>query len=264
MRALANRKALGLLALAVLVAAICVRLGFWQLGVATDEGAKEAVAAAAAKPEQPLREVVGPHEPFRGELSNRKVVVTGRYAPDRTLLVVDHTLDGRSGSWVVSMLEVESTAQPGEPTYLPVLRGFVEGQPARAPGAPSGIMTVQGTLGPGESPRRDGRTVESGVVSSVDLASIVNAWPGTYYNALLFAATESTEGDPSGDPTPAGALTRVPPPSVDSELNLRNAAYAVQWWVFAVFFLWLWWKMVRADALQERPQQHLTTEEAHA
>ena len=28
---------------------------------------------------------------------------------------------------------------------------------------------------------------------------------------------------------------------------LRNAAYAVQWWVFALFALWLWWRMVRED-----------------
>jgi hypothetical protein len=39
----------------------------------------------------------------------------------------------------------------------------------------------------------------------------------------------------------------VPPPDIDTSLNLRNAAYAVQWWVFGLFAIWMWWKMFRAE-----------------
>ena len=42
-------------------------------------------------------------------------------------------------------------------------------------------------------------------------------------------------------------MERVPPPDLPSGLTLRNAAYALQWWVFAAFGLWMWWKMVRDD-----------------
>ena len=42
-------------------------------------------------------------------------------------------------------------------------------------------------------------------------------------------------------------LICVPTPLGDTGLQWRNAAYAVQWWVFALFALWLWWRMVREE-----------------
>jgi surfeit locus 1 family protein len=40
----------------------------------------------------------------------------------------------------------------------------------------------------------------------------------------------------------------VPPPAlVGSGLSWRNAAYALQWWVFALFAAYMWWRMVRDD-----------------
>ena len=51
----------------------------------------------------------------------------------------------------------------------------------------------------------------------------------------------------------AGGMERVPPPDLPSGLTLRNAAYALQWWVFAVFALWMWVKMVRDDYRRHQP-----------
>ena len=43
------------LSIVVLIAVVaCIFLGLWQLGVAQDEGHKEAVSAAAALPRAPL------------------------------------------------------------------------------------------------------------------------------------------------------------------------------------------------------------------
>jgi surfeit locus 1 family protein len=40
----------------------------------------------------------------------------------------------------------------------------------------------------------------------------------------------------------------VPPPAlVNSGLSWRNAAYAFQWWIFALFAGYMWWRMVRDD-----------------
>ncbi|MEI2648420.1 MAG: hypothetical protein V9G15_05285 [Dermatophilaceae bacterium] len=52
---------------------------------------------------------------------------------------------------------------------------------------------------------------------------------------------------PAGSATSAGMMERVPPPDLPSGVTLRNAAYALQWWIFALFALWMWWKMVRDD-----------------
>jgi surfeit locus 1 family protein len=48
-------------------------------------------------------------------------------------------------------------------------------------------------------------------------------------------------------------MERVPPPDLPSGLTLRNAAYALQWWVFALFALWMWVKMVRDDYRRHQP-----------
>ena len=44
------------------------------------------------------------------------------------------------------------------------------------------------------------------------------------------------------------AVQRVPPPpEVSSGVSWRDAAYALQWWVFALFAGYMWWRMVRDD-----------------
>ena len=43
----------------------------------------------------------------------------------------------------------------------------------------------------------------------------------------------------------------MPTPIGDTAIRWRNAAYAVQWWVFAAFALWLWVRMVREEARRE-------------
>ncbi|NUS41054.1 MAG: SURF1 family protein, partial [Terrabacter sp.] len=175
---------------------------------------------------------------------NRPVTVTGTYAAERGLLVVDRRLGGRVGSWVVTPLETDGGT-------VPVLRGFVDGAPAEVPAPPTGVVTVSGTLGPGESPRA-GDPLPAPQVRSIDLATLVNEWPGDLYNAVVLASAESRGPTAGADVLPS-ALTRVPPPPLDAPLNLRNAAYAVQWWVFGIFAIWMWWKMLRAEQQAEDP-----------
>ena len=246
-RRLLTPRWVGDLAALVVVVAACVLLGLWQLGVARDSGRQDAVAAASSLPRAPLQQVTAPHSDFRAEYSNRAVTVTGTYAAARTLLVVDRRLGGRVGSWVVTPLETEGG-------IVPVLRGFVDGTPTAVPAPPKGVVTVTGTLGPGESPR-DGAPLPAPQVRSVDLASLVNEWPGDLYNVVVLASAESAgpRRRHAGTRLAAAGLTRVPPPGLDAPLNLRNAAYAVQWWVFGIFAIWMWWKMFRAEQQADEP-----------
>lgn len=243
-RQLLTPRWVGMLAGLAVVVAACSWLGMWQLGVARDSGRQETVAAAAALERAPLQQVTAAHSDFRAEMSNRPVTVTGTYAAERTLLVVDRRLGGRAGSWVVTPLESAGGT-------VPVLRGFVDGTPAEAPAPPAGVVTVSGTLGPGESPR-PGDPLPAPQVRSIDLATLVNEWPGDLYNAVVLASAE-TPGSSAGADVSSTGLTRVPPPPLDAPLNLRNAAYAVQWWVFGIFAIWMWWKMFRAEQQAEDP-----------
>jgi surfeit locus 1 family protein len=226
---------LGLLGLVLVVGVVFLQLGRWQLGVAEGRAAEEAVAAARAQEPVPLTSVLAPHASFPGALSSRPVTASGHYLPDGQLLVPDRRLDGQAGSWVLTPFVVDRTG-----ATLPVLRGFVTG-PGRAPAPPGGTLTVEGGLAPPESPVD--APVGPGEIGSVDTSLLVNAWPGDLYNAFLFLQQE----DPATDPQ----LTKVPTPLGDTGIQWRNAAYAVQWWVFAVFALWLWWRMVREEHRRE-------------
>jgi cytochrome oxidase assembly protein ShyY1 len=119
----------------------------------------------------------------------------------------------------------------------------VAGSPAAFP-PPTGEVTVSGSLPPPEPGADPGPEPPAGQIRAADTADLVNRWGGPIYNVLVYDAV--------GDPGSVGAtrLVPVPPPPVDQGggLGLRNAAYAVQWWLFGVFALLLWWKMVRQDA----------------
>ena len=91
-RRLLTPRWVGLLAALAVVVAACVLLGMWQLGVARDSGRQDAVAAASTLERAPLQQVTAPHSDFKGDYSNRAVTVTGTYAAERSLLVVDLSL----------------------------------------------------------------------------------------------------------------------------------------------------------------------------
>ncbi|MDN5791239.1 MAG: SURF1 family protein [Micrococcales bacterium] len=260
-RGLPSRRSVGLFAFMIVAVAACAWLGLWQLGVAQDEGRRAAVAAAADLPRQPLAEVTRPHAPFAADLSNRLVSAWGTYAAERTIIVVDRRSGGQAGSWVVTPLVTKHGT-------VAVLRGFVEGPPSlRPPLPPSGTVEVLGTLGPTESPRA-GEPLPAPQRRSIDLAELVNEWPGDLYNVVLLASDERLVGASGASgavdvDVAATGLVRVPPPQLDASLNLKNAAYAIQWWVFGLFAIWMWWKMMRAEPA--RPGQPVAPrEEAHA
>lgn len=226
---------LGLFALVVLVGVAFVQLGRWQLGVAEGKAREEAVAAARAQGPVALTSVLRPHEAFPNGLSARPVTVTGSYRATDQELVTDRRLGGRTGYWVLTPFVVDGTG-----ATLPVLRGFVT-DPAQAGAPPTGRLTLSGGIAPSESPAP--APSDPALIASVDTGLLVNTWPGDLYNAFLFLAAE--------DPASGPQLTKVPTPLGDTGVNWRNAAYAVQWWVFALFALWLWWRMVRDEHARE-------------
>ena len=139
-----------------------------------------------------------------------------------------------------SLVKVTPFVVEGTGATLAVVRGFVT-DPADAGAPPPGNLTISGGLAPGESPASE--PVAPGQIGSVDLSLLVNAWPGDIYNAFVFLESE--------DPAAADQPTRVPTPLPDTSIQWRNAAYAVQWWVFALFALWVWFRMVREETLRE-------------
>jgi cytochrome oxidase assembly protein ShyY1 len=226
---------LGLLAVVVLVVIAFVQLGRWQLGVAEDEALRESLEQARARQPVPIETVLRPHLDFPNTLSTYPVSAVGEFGSDQ-VIVAGRRLDGRTGYWVVAPLKVAATG-----ANLPVLRGWVP-SPDEAPPVPSGTVTVTGGLAPPESPYA-GSPPPEGQLGSVDTSVLVNRWPGDLYNAFVFQQEER----PQPAPGALGALERVPTPTGETGFKWRNAAYAMQWWVFALFALYLWWRTVRED-----------------
>lgn len=234
---------LGLLAALVVVVAACIQLGLWQLHVAQDKGLADALRKAHEARPVAIDSVVRPHQPFPNDQSSRAVIATGEYAAADQFLVGPRRLEGHSGFWVVTPLVVQETG-----ARLAVVRGFVA-DPTRPVEPPTGSVTVEGSLAPGESPADPPTGAPAWpqeARGSIDLSVLVNEWSGDLYNAFVFAQAERTAAGAAV--TPPEGLERVPPPEVTGGLKWRNAAYAVQWWVFAGFAVFMWFRMVREDA----------------
>jgi cytochrome oxidase assembly protein ShyY1 len=238
---------LALFALLVLIIVTFAQLGLWQLHVARDKGLAEALRKAHEARPVMVDTVVEPHQPFPNAASARPVIAIGSYAADGQVLVGPRRLEGREGYWVVTPLVVDGTG-----ARLAVVRGFVA-DPADAGTAPQDTVEVTGALAPGESPAQEARSPTGAgepVLGSLDLAVLVNRWPGDLYNAFVFAQGERQVATRAAV-VPGTGLERVPPPAVTGGIKWRNAAYALQWWVFAAFAAFMWVKMVREDARRE-------------
>ena len=244
---------LGLFALLVLIIVTFTQLGLWQLHVAQDKGLTDALQKAREARPALIDTVVRPHEPFPNPQSNRAVTAIGAYVASDQFLVGPRRLEGRTGYWVVTPLVVEETG-----ARLAVVRGFVT-DPADAGGVPEGRVSVDGSLAPGESPAAAPAGLPAWpqeTLGSIDLSILVNRWPGDIYNAFVFAQSEKSAT--GAGIQPAAGLDRVPPPEVTGGLKWRNAAYALQWWVFAGFAAFMWFRMVRDDAQHERTSEHVS------
>ncbi|TWE11910.1 cytochrome oxidase assembly protein ShyY1 [Rudaeicoccus suwonensis] len=228
---------LGLLALAIVLAAGCVYAGLWQLDVAQRDGSKS-MSDQAARPAVQLEKFITPQQTFPSDGSLRKVSVTGTYDASGQVYVSGRVLHGVNGYWVVTPLLVQSTG-----AQIPVVRGFVPTPTAPAPASGRQEVTVEGALAPGEAPS-DG-IAPGDVLTTVDLATLLDHWGGNVYNGFIFMTSESPVA------TVAPIQTFPPPTPADSGLNLLNAGYALQWWAFAIFAFFMWGRVVRDESRAE-------------
>jgi len=236
---------LGILVLLLLAAAVCGRLGVWQLDRAYERAAlaaqQEAAEAVSAGPEG-LGEMLAPQESFPGELVGRQAWVTGTYEAAGQRLVAGRALDGRTGYLVLTPLRVSDDGTGGDSwaglsgaPVVAVVRGWVPS--ATTPvDVPSGQARLTGWLQAGEA-TSGAVSLPAGQVDRIALGALVQEWGGPIYSGYLVAS-------PASD-----GLEQLPRPVIDggSGVNLQNAFYALQWWVFGGFAVLLWVRLVRDE-----------------
>lgn len=242
LRTATSPRMLLVLALLLGAAAVCVRLGVWQLDRAEIRGDLDDERRAAETleaPPEPLAQVLRPGDAFAGEDVGRKVVASGRFGDD-AVLVPGRAHDGATGYLVVSPLEVD-----GADAGIAVVRGWAPDAEAAAAAAPvpAGAVEVTGYLAAGEAAGAVELPSEAGmdVVEGVSPAQLVNRWGGRTHAGYLVLASPEQPGLEPLDPPTLG----------EGGLNVQNLAYAVQWWIFGGFAVLLWGRMVRDDARAE-------------
>lgn len=242
-RVLTRPAMLGLHLLAGVAVAVMVLAGLWQLGIYGDTH-RDVSAAKSSAPAAPLGQLLGPDDALTPDAAFTRVAVQGTYADAaEQFLVRDREHAGQQGYWVVTpLLVADPSSAAAVPSALLVVRGWQAS--AALPPVPAGEVRVTGVLAPGEQ-----QTTTVGpdrVVDSVRVPALVNALPFDLYSGYLVRSAE--------DPPPDDGLAAVapPPPDVSWATGLRNLAYALQWWVFAGFAVFMWWRICRDEVARHR------------
>ncbi|GIG31601.1 SURF1 family protein [Cellulomonas oligotrophica] len=233
----ATRRALGLVAVGLVVAVVCTALGRWQWNrhVARDAAIAVVEANWAAAPVDLAQVVADPDAPLPDADAWRTVTVTGRWLTDASVLLRNRPVDSTPAYHVlVPLLVTDPGGQPGAAgdRVLVVDRGWV---PTGADGSvdvdvpppPTGEVRVTVRLRPGERPAT--REAPAGQVHAIDPVQVVAAGGDAVpAGTLPYAAYGSFVAETPPAAVPLGALD---PPSTDPGSHL---SYAFQWWVFAL------------------------------
>lgn len=219
----------GLHVFAIVAVAFCVLMGLWQLGVYDSRQERER-ADEQSVPRVALAGLWGPDQPFESRLNQRPVTAKGTFAPaSQQVWVTGKEQAGRTGAWLLAPLLVD-----GDDQALLVVRGWAPSV-TDFPPVPTGVVSIDAVLQPGEASgaaydpdRRE--------IGSVRIPALTNELPYDLYSGFAVSTSASV----------SGGLDLVPPPEpgdVSWTVGLRNLAYAVQWWVFGAFALFMWWRM---------------------
>lgn len=256
--AMLRPRSVGLLLVALAIAAAFAGLGQWQLQRATATGT---VVHRATESVIDLQRVATPQVAQRGASVGQSVRTSGSWVAGDFLVVADRLDLGREGYWVTGHAV---TADPAGAQLAVALgwapdRATADAAVARLNGRPprSGVLTGRyvdsdapvGTDTPGD----EGSSVGARIASTPTVMAVpqlLNLWRGDTggptYNGYLTLRV-----------APAGLVAiDSPPPSQQVELNLLNLFYAAEWALFALVALYVWYRLVRDRWEEQLELQH--------
>lgn len=240
---------LGFLALVLLLVTAFVMLSAWQIDRAQSKNQQaDNPELAVAKPFNDIMEAQGP---MPGYLADQRVTISGHFLPDQQIIVDDRYLNRTKGYWVVTMFapddpeyaQAADTDQlESKPVAIPVVRGWTEDlETAKASTASDADVTLDARIAPIEGPL-DTKDLPEGVVRSISTSQIVNLFDVYTYSAFLFPQEKPEVG--IGD----DQLSYVPYQEPQDEgFDLQSAFYALEWIVFAVFAVYIWFRLLRDE-----------------
>ncbi|WP_062380509.1 SURF1 family cytochrome oxidase biogenesis protein [Demequina pelophila] len=230
-------------ALATVVVVVCGALGWWQWTRASSTG-----VTVQPDPPVPLADVAAPGAAPTGAIG-RQVTVSGTWADAPAAVVSGREVDGVAARMLVRALTVPADATgTGEPATLAVVVGWRPDGEAAGPDPGPGAATLTGYLRASEAAGASSLPTEEPApgtfwASAISTAELAQAWPAPLYGPVL-VAYEGTQ-----------TWTALEPLEPTTELNFRSVAYALEWWLFGAFFLFIAVRWVRDNgrALPEAP-----------
>ena len=206
-----SRRRVAILVLAIAVAALCVRLGFWQLDRLQERRASnDRIRAGLAAAPMVLDEAP------RSGAALRRASATGTYDADREVVLSGRALEGQSGDHLLTPLLLS------DGSALLVDRGWVP-TGTRSP-AREGAVEVRGFLLPPDSV---GEAVPvAGRVTRVDPDGIGRTLPYELAPVYLLLQAQRPPADSLPIPASLPALSEGP-----------HLSYAIQWFSFAAVTL---------------------------
>ena len=235
-----------LLILAMAIASVFVLLSQWQFNSSRQAPPP---APSATEDVRPLTDVLQPLSPLYASGADQMVSLDGAFLPDTRTLVQDRLRDGEDGLWVIQAFAVDGAESPpggaAQGAVIPIVLGWVPAaEDVASLPEQDGPAAVVGRLLPPEAPLVQ-RPVE-GQVPSLSTAELANRWDVRAYAAFVVATTVTAGG--ADVPFDAGMQpVVVGPQPQETPLNWLNIFYAIEWFVFAGFAFFLWWRLVADD-----------------
>ncbi|MEP9362959.1 SURF1 family protein [Nocardioides sp. CN2-186] len=230
--------------LALVLVATAIGLGYWQLTAWQAHRDAKAADLTHATP-MPLDDVIGPDDPFPGNRVGQPVTVSGTWVPDGTVYVSGREHEGRQGYWVVTPLAVGSP----DGAAIPIVRGWVA-DPDTAPEPPSGEAEVTAWLQPPEGTGETDTDPTDDVLPQLRIADIIQHVDQDLYGA--YGVSEQPEQGLA-----AASLSQLP--DVGAFTGVRNLLYAIEWWFFGAFAVFIWWRWVTDTTAREREDEESDT-----
>ena len=210
----------------LLIAAIFVGLGIWQLQRAADLKDSLKVATVIDTTIVPLESIASPRVSLPATALNKTVSVSGQYIQN---FKAPNQIDGagKQSDWEVALLQV------GTESAILVVRGLWSERLKNPDIQQSMVIDVEGLL---VASQFDDRSVNSaGVISRLDSAVVTSLTNLDLYDGYILASSEATR---------TGALerTRVTPEKLTSRIPgfyWQHLSYVVIWGLMAGVVLYL-------------------------
>lgn len=232
-RAIAWGRVVPAVAFMAVALVVCGGLGWWQW-----QRASEQATTVAPAPPVPIAEVLTPGV-SAGPAIGRQVTVTGRWADADSALVWGREVDGEDAVFLVRSLTIDPDhTGTGQPATIAVLVGW------RPASEPVGVdhtetpVTVTGYLRSGEASGAGAAVPNLAIdgifsVPAISTAQFAQVWDGPLYPAVLV----SYEGSRS--------WAVLPPREPETSMDFRSVAYAIEWWIFGAFAVFIAARWIR-------------------